>query len=322
LKICATALVLLAVLFFGACAHSPGQPEAGSSVSPTTGGGAKQVFTVVFSDPKGVQHIELARILVNRWVDGSHACYVEYFRAENAFVLINDAGDGSTRMKAGDAGELSNSQCSLAGPDSSASVSGSRLKLVLGLHFKPAFKGESQIFLATRSVAGEETPFQRSGSWSASSSVHGDSIPVAVSVTPQSGSGWNEIFTFTYSSSNGASDLVDLRALFNRSLDGSDGCYVEYAPATDSILLINDAGDGSTAIPLGSGLKLANSQCIVSAAGSSVSSRGSTLVWKLSVTFKPPFAGTKQIFLSAATDNSKNSGFQKLGTWSVPYLSP
>jgi len=254
-------------------------------------------------------------------MDGRNACYVNYDRRENAFYLVDDTGYGSTRIMAGDADELSNSQCRLVGRRSSASVSGNRVKLVLDLHFKPAFAGDRNVFLATVDVSGQEQPFRQSGGWKVNSCSHSDSVPSVDSVAPDSGGGCCQTFDLTYSSSGEASDLAEVRALINRVASGISGCYVSYDPLTGDIGLADDSAQHFMRVPLKSGQTLANSQCSVSAAGSSVSMKGSTLIWRLAVTFKPAFAGRKNFYLYAQACSEKDTGLKKKGTWAVPYGS-
>src|SRR2546426_8507609 len=95
--------VLAAGAMLSGCGASSTPPQDGrsallASVMPATGHGSNQMFTVTFSDPKGVGHLKSARVLINDLLDGRKACYVYYYRAENAFLLVKDSGEGSTQM--------------------------------------------------------------------------------------------------------------------------------------------------------------------------------------------------------------------------------
>jgi hypothetical protein len=274
----AAALVSLGAFLFGACTRSPSSAEAPISISPVAGGGPEQVFTAVFSDPQGVGHVKQARVLINQFADGRQACYVVYDRLENAFYLVNDTGLGSTRMMAGAASELSNSQCRLVGRGSSASASGKNVTLVLDLHFVPVFAGEKNVFLGSADASGEETPFRKAGDWRVNSCGHTDSAPSAVSVVPQSGGGWGQTFSLTYSSSRDASDLAEVRVLINRAADSRSACYLRYDPLTGLVRLADDSAQQFMSVPLKGGQTVANSQCSVNPAGSSMSTNGATLV--------------------------------------------
>lgn len=316
------ALVPLAALF-GACGSSISRSDPALPLSPSDGSGAEQVFTAVFSDPNGADHLESAKVLINEYVDGRGACFVLYIRQENSFFLVNDSGEGSTRMKAGNGGDLSNSQCRLAGAGSSATVAGNRLKLVLDLHFMRGFTGKKRLFLASRNVAGKETALQPAGNWYVRvGCAQGNWFPSAEWTAPGSGGGKSGTFTFTYSAPAGPASLDDIRVLFNRTSDGASACYVAYDRTTGSIKLADDDGSKFASIPLKSNQTVGNSQCFVAAAGSSLSENATALTWKIAITFKPAFAGKKNVYLYALGCNQAESGMRKKGAWAVPYGSP
>jgi hypothetical protein len=132
-------------------------------------------------------------------------------------------------------------------------------------------------------------------------------------------------YTFTFTDTNGYQDLGVLDILINSFLDGISACYVAYVPTaatTGYLYMVDDAGDGGyvagSPMLLSSGGTLQNSQCTISAAGSSASASGSTLTLNLAITFKSGFPGN-QVFYSAARNNSGgNSGWQAIGSVTVP----
>lgn len=146
-----------------------------------------------------------------------------------------------------------------------------------------------------------------------------DQTPSAVSVTPRSGGGWGGTFQLIYSAPKGFSDLVDVRVLFNRTAEAAGSCYVIFDPVTNVLRLGNDLADKFMTIPLGSGQVGENSQCSVSALGSSISGSGSRLTLRLAARFKPAFAGVKNIYMLAQERTGRATGLRRTGTWSVPY---
>ena len=289
-------------------------------LSPTSATEAKQVLTVTIEDPKGIGHIESVKILVNDTADGRAACFIQYVPREKTFFLVNDSGVGSKGLKTGDYSALSNSQCRLDGAGSSSDSYSGKLKLVLDLQLQPGFTGQKQIFIAASDTDGKDSGFQKRGSWKVSDARQPvDLAPSAGSVVPSSGEGNNGTFTFTYSSANGPAVLADVRVLVNRKADGSSACYIWYNRNTGQIRLIKDSGTESTAVAMNSGKELENSQCIVHTANSSVAENRSELELKLSLTFKPSFAGRKNMYLYAQAYNGTDSGMRRMGTWAVPY---
>jgi large repetitive protein len=150
--------------------------------------------------------------------------------------------------------------------------------------------------------------------------------PTAVS--PAASSGTTQTFTLTFTDQAGFADISVIDILINNYLDGQQACYIALVPATSStgyLYLVDDAGDGGYAsgspMYMPSSNSLQNSQCVISAAGSSVSGSGNTLTLTLAITFKAAFAGNK-IFYVAARSNTQNSGWQPMATWNVPGAAP
>ena len=162
--------VLFSVAATSGCGAGGSAPRSGpspplASVAPEKVSGSHQVLTLTFSDPKGVDHLKSARLLVNGVVDGRKACYVYYDHVENAFLLVNDSGEGSTRMTAGTAESIGNNQCRISGGGSSVSASGNDLIIRLDLALSPDFSGPKHLFLASEDKDGHTTQFQSLGTW-------------------------------------------------------------------------------------------------------------------------------------------------------------
>ena len=83
---------------------------------------------------------------------------------------------------------------------------------------------------------------------------------------------------------------------------------------------MNDAGNGLLPglVLNGSAGTLANSQCSVNGAGSSVGGVGNTLTLNLSLTFSASFSGNKIMYLAARDIAQNSTGWQALGVWNVP----
>ena len=123
----------------------------------------------------------------------------------------------------------------------------------------------------------------------------GNQPPAAVSVTPSSGSGSTQTFSFLYSDPNGFGDLPWAQMIFNATLSGASACYTHYDRASNAVLLLND---GATAwlgpVTLGTASSVQNSQCTVNAQTSSGSGVGNNLTVTLALTFKPAFVGDEE----------------------------
>jgi len=128
--------------------------------------------------------------------------------------------------------------------------------------------------------------------------------------------------TFTFTDPRGYQDLDVVNVLINDFLDARNACYVTYSRSYNMLYLLDDAGTallpGVTLSSSGGTLfALGNRQCTVIASGPPVSS-GNTLALTLSLTFSPAFSGSKLIWLAARDIAGNTSGWQPLGTWTVP----
>ena len=144
------------------------------------------------------------------------------------------------------------------------------------------------------------------------------STPVNVGVTPASGSGSGQLFSFQFADPGGASDLTSVGALFGVSASTSGACAVSYDRVHNALSLLTDSGqqpEGS--ITPGSGTQQ-NSQCKLNGAGSTAVLSGPTLTLNLALTFLPAFRGTKNIYMQAISPLA-SAAWQPKGTWSVTF---
>ena len=125
----------------------------------------------------------------------------------------------------------------------------------------------------------------------------------------------------TYSDANGATDIATAYFMVNTTINGVSSCFVEYTRGSNSFRLLDDAGSNwSASIPAGSGAA-SNSSCTLTGAGSSGSAAGNTLT----VTYNLSFSGaanTRNTYGLAIDAASGNSGWESLGTWTVPSAPP
>jgi hypothetical protein len=143
--------------------------------------------------------------------------------------------------------------------------------------------------------------------------------PVMARATPASGSGTSRLFTFTVSARNGSAGISAIHTIINSTLSGAGSCLVVYDPAAKTLQLADDAGTRwSSPLAVGGAGTITNSQCAVHAVGSSVSAVANTLTLVIPVTFDPSFAGPKTIYGLALNADGDSSGWQSLGTWTVP----
>src|ERR1019366_5055119 len=145
----------------------------------------------------------------------------------------------------------------------------------------------------------------------------------AVSVTPSSGSGATQTFSFVYSDTNGASDLGIVQVVVNASLSGYQGCYISVDPVHKTLLLLND---GATAwqgpITLPTSGTLANSQCTLNGGSFSIALSSNNATVNLALSFSSRFEASKTVYGYAQAAGGLNSGWTALGNWTVTAALP
>ena len=144
-----------------------------------------------------------------------------------------------------------------------------------------------------------------------------ETAPSNVSVSPASGSGLNQLFTFKASSPSGYADISEMYLLFNTTISGSDGCFVAYFG--NAIYLADNSGTNWLGgFAPGSAGAASNSYCSISGSGASVSGSGTQLSITVPITFQSVFAGAKNEYVLAYDYQAMNSGWQQMGAWTVP----
>jgi len=98
----------------------------------------------------------------------------------------------------------------------------------------------------------------------------------------------------------------------------ASSCYTRFDAGPNVLYLMNDAGTAWLG-PLGIGMTaiLQNSQCVLNAASSSVTSSGNNVTVSLSLRFKTPaFTGAKNLYVYG-NSAAAYTGWLLAGTWTV-----
>jgi len=279
------------------------------SVTPNSGTGTTQAFTTVVSDSNGGAALNAIYVLFNGSVTAANGCYVQYHPASNQLFLKNDAGTANLGpLTPGVAGTVANSQCTVSGIGSSYTTSGNDGTLVLALTFASG-TAANNIYVFGGDKNGSNSGWVKEGTWGGAAAA-----PTVVSLTPNAGSASTQTFNVVVSDTNGAAHLNAFYVLFNTSVTAAHGCYVLYEPLAGVLYLKSDDGTTNSAplTPGGTG-SVSNSQCTLSAAGSSYATNGNTATLGLAIAFSGnPLIN---IYVYAADKNGKNSGFVQEGTW-------
>jgi hypothetical protein len=145
-----------------------------------------------------------------------------------------------------------------------------------------------------------------------------ETAPSAVSVSPSSGAGLSQPFTWTVSSPSGYGNLAHVYALFNTSVSGANACYIYYSRGANLLFLADNSGTVWTGgfYPGSSGFA-SNSYCTIYGSGTSVSTSGNQLAVTVNVAFQSSFSSTKNNYLNAYDSEGLYTGWQQMGTWTV-----
>jgi len=295
------------------------------SVSPASGSESSQVMTFTFNDPNGWQDLDVVNVLINNVLDGRSACYLAYSRSVGVLYLVeDDGGTLSTGLPLGGSGSVSNSQCSVAGAASVAMGSGNTLTVTLNLSFTAGFGGNKVVYLAARDVGGGNSGWQALGVWQAPFTPSGTISVVSLGAARgAAAAGTPQTYTATLMDSKGVSDFGVVNLLVNNFIDGRIACYLAFAAASNTLLLVDDGGDaggpfaGSLVLNGGAGT-IQNSQCSVNGAGSAAVKSGNTLTLILNLTFQSSFKGNQIVWLAGRDGaGANNTGWQATGTATV-----
>jgi hypothetical protein len=291
-------------------------PTVGT-LSPVAGEGSNQTFSFSFSHPQGWQNLNVVNVLINDVLDGRRACYLAYVRPLNVLYLVNDTGDSLLPgLLLSGGGSLSNGQCTIIGAGTTASGVGTSMTLTVNIKFSSSFAGNKIVYVAARDLEENSSGWVPAGVWG----VPGATItsPAVGTVTPASGAGSAQTFTFTFSDANGWQELGVLNILINDSLDGRHACYLAYSRPQGALYLVSDSGD--TLLPelrLGTSGSVSNSQCTVYGMGSSLTASGTTLTLTLNMAFGRSFVGDRIIYMAARDVAERTSGWRPKGKWRV-----
>jgi hypothetical protein len=291
------------------------------SVSPSAGAGSGGVFTFTYSDANGHADMLAARVLIQQQVNGVNACYVYYTKSDNKLYLHNDAGTQlSAPLTPGVDMTIQNSQCVLNGSISTATMSGDTLTLTLFISFKPAFAGNKNVFGYVEDRGGLASGWKALGTFTVPEPPPNTVAPQFVSVSPASGAGAKQAFSFTFSDGDGHMNIHTARFLINQQANGANACYLHYTKADNKLYLYNDAGTTLSApISIAGSGGAENSQCSITGAETSMwtTSQNATLL-NITITFKSQFAGLKNVYGYIEDNGGLASGWQPGGTWTVP----
>jgi len=288
----------------------PESAPSAVSVSPSSGFGTTQQFNFVASSPNGAGNLAFVNMVFNTMGSPVNGCDMTYVAAGNQLSLLSDDHSTSTSGQPGATGTLSNSQCSVNLSATTVTAIGNTLTVAPTITFKSGFKAGIQIYMYVQDIPGMNSGWKTMGWWMVGSLA--EQPPSAVSVSPSSGFGTTEQFSFVASSPNGAGNLAEVKMLFNTTLYRVNGCYLTYLATGNQLSLLSDDGTTSTSGQPGATGTLSNSQCSVNLSATTVTASGNTLTVAPTITFTSGFNAGTQAYMYVADVPGMNSGWKKM----------
>jgi uncharacterized repeat protein (TIGR01451 family) len=287
------------------------------SVTPSSGSGVSQTFSLQYSDTTGNAGLSTVWAWFNATFASSsgNSCMVYYARASGTLYLLNDAGTGWMPGTFG-SGALQNGACFVNLGSSGAVLTANTLTLNLALTFRTAYAGAKNVYLYGSDAGGVSSGWQMRGTWTVPTVPE---VVTAGTVTPNSGAGSSQMFALQYSDTVGAPSLSTAWVWFNASFasNSANSCMIYYDRASGIPYLLNDAGTQWQPGTFGSGTMLQNGQCSIYLPSSGAVLSANTLTLNLAMSFKPGFAGEKNIYMYGAGTGGSNSGWQTRGAWTA-----
>jgi hypothetical protein len=284
------------------------------SLSPGSGAGSSVTFTAVFSDPYGAGDLRDIDLVVNTTMPKVESasvfntCMVVFFPPSSLY-LLTDSGVLRSPLTAGEAGTVSNSECTLNAGLSSVSMSGNNMTLSVALSFTSKVVGSQNLYLDAFGYEATNTGWVTEGTWTPN--------PIFASLSPAMGAGTSVTFQAIYTDPFGAGDLSELLLQVNKNQASAYACYIYYQPQGNHLYLANDQGNAwiTPALTPGVAGTASNSQCTLDAGSSSVTTAGNNLTLNAALTFSGTFVGEKGVYLYAVGGSGGNTGWVIEGTW-------
>lgn len=143
------------------------------------------------------------------------------------------------------------------------------------------------------------------------------SLPLfgALTVTPDEGSGKNQVFVVRLEQAANRPEPTFLGLLINDRDTGAEACYLFAHVKTGRPRLVNDSGSGAKEVAAEE--VVANQQCELHPEGPAIARQGQAVEARFPVVFKPGFAGPKKLFVVAEGDSGVSTGIQMAGNYVV-----
>ncbi len=294
----------------------PAPLPSADSVTPVNGQGLSQTFSFAASDTQNPQNLVATAILFSASGSATNACWVIYDRTAGTLSLRWDNAAGQDTKLIGSTAVLQNSQCQVGA--GSATFVGLQLVVTVTITFKGTFNGLKNVYVYASEGGTVNTGWVLRGTYL----VAAPGFPVVNTVVPTSGAGPSQRFTITVSDQGGASFITGIAVLVSSTTNPNNACNLVFDRTANSVSLSYDnVANGAQRLTLGANQVVANSQCSLNGANTTVFTGPTQVVFTIDLAFFSTFFGTKNVYVYAS-EGSVNTGYVPLGTWTVTGGAP
>jgi hypothetical protein len=145
------------------------------SLSPSSGSGAQQAFTLTMGSPLGASEIQDVMLWIGSLGNEPNSCRIKRNRVNNSWILFDNNGYGEMSLTGA---SISNSQCTLYASGTSESVSGNNVTFTANVAFTN-YGGQKTVY----AYAGGPT-YLSTGGWIAMGTWTPPTPPVTISISP------------------------------------------------------------------------------------------------------------------------------------------
>ena len=183
---------------------SPETPTV--SITPASGNGSTQTFTINATDSGGFTAIGNMNFLISPSFDGTNACWLYYLantdpqtKAPSGTLSLasDDTSSWSSTAVTSDPNNVTplfNSQCSVFPSSTTVSGSGDTLTLMVTVTFTASFTGPKNLYVRAGDVGGPDSGYQQLGTFTTQAGNGNPDFDIIVSPTSQSITGAGRLF--------------------------------------------------------------------------------------------------------------------------------
>lgn len=276
------------------------------SVSPNTGTGAAQTFSVTWRDADGAADMESMYFLIANAIANENVVRLMYRADQNKVYFLNDAGDSWNIAVPGDDTVLGNGQASIDISKVTVSKNGTDLTVTFPVTFKAAYNGTRKLWLNGKDLEGNWGSWESLGSYTVQAT---NSAPAGATAN-SSDKGSETVIDLEFTDADGAADIAIAAALIGDSVETAGAFYLRYERS--GVLSLRSV-DNSSWIngTISESAILRNEYAAIDLARVSVDTAGNSLRLRVPVNFTTVPAG-RTAWLWAVDGAAAESGWKPL----------